>query len=108
MVKVFQIFDANYSGRVSRSEFGMGCEKMNCPLTPAGQEVLWSKCEQDGNDFVDYAEFCKIFAADYKDYLVEGGSKLMPTSSNAYGLAAPKGAAHAVATGGLVYREEKW
>ena len=108
MVKVFQIFDANYSGRVSRAEFAMGCEKLNCPLTPAGLEVFWSKCERDGSSFVEYNEFCRMFAADYRDYIGGGQGKLMHTSNMLYGLAAHKGESSGQASGGLVYKEERW
>ena len=94
MARVFLVFDRNRSGRISRSEFSLGCEKMNCPLTSAGVEVFWNKCNTSGNDFIEYSEFCEIFAADYTDYLEGGTSKLQATANSRYGMAAHVGAAY--------------
>ena len=94
MAKVFLLFDSNRSGRISRAEFALGCEKMNCMLSPAGVEVFWNKCNTSGNDFVEYAEFCEMFAADYTDYLEGGTSKLQATGNSRYGMAVHVGAAY--------------
>ena len=93
MVKVFQIFDSNHSGRISRAEFSLGCQKMNCPLSSAGVEVYWNKCDASGNDYIEFAELCKMFAADYRDYLEGNKSKLQPTSNMRYGMSVHVGPA---------------
>ena len=92
MQKVFLLFDANNSGRICRSEFQLACEKLNCPLTPAGTEVMWRKAEASGHEFVEFDELCRMFTADYKDYMTNS-QKLAQSSNSVSSLAAHVGPA---------------
>lgn len=66
--KAFRMFDINNDNRISRSEFKLTMEKYNCPLSPAGLDMMWSKAESSGSIFIDYPKFCKVIDADYADY----------------------------------------
>ena len=69
MVKAFDYFDSNRSGRISRSELMLGFERRHMPLSPAGVDVLWSKADTSRDGFLEIGEFQKIFGADYSEYV---------------------------------------
>eukprot|EP00951_Prasinocladus_malaysianus_P008580 scaffold62380_cov54-Prasinocladus_malaysianus.AAC.1 len=83
MQKVFQVFDKNHNGNVSRAEFKLSCEELNCPLSPAGLDYFWSKADTSSDGNLDFAEFCKVM------HMEEEALSMLPirqsTSRETYG-----------------------
>eukprot|EP00947_MAST-08B_sp_MAST-8B-sp1_P005014 g5014.t1 len=55
--KVFDKWDRDGSGRVSKSEFGRGCEKLGLDLSEIELQRLMRRFDVDGDGKIDYGDF---------------------------------------------------
>jgi len=63
---VFQKFDANGDGKISRSELGMLMKSLGCPASDEELRLMVSVADSDGDGFIDFSEFAELnsFAVD--------------------------------------------
>lgn len=80
---IFNFFDINGDGIISKSEFRQGCEALNKRL-PEWQRVtdpdaLLAMMDIDGNDGIDLNEFFEVFRlVDAMDGQVDGQINILP------------------------------
>ena len=57
---VFQGFDTDGDGTVSRAELQEGLRKMNLTLTEVQMDAMMALVDEDGDGSVDYSEFARM------------------------------------------------
>ena len=62
--EIFQQFDLNNDGRVSRAEFGRACAHLGLSLAQDELQLLLEHLDATGSDAVDYGAFCAFATSD--------------------------------------------
>ena len=68
--KLFQLFDCDHDGSISRNDFREGFRKINVNLLENDFEVIFNSIDTDNNGFIDFTEFLAPFIND-NNYLNE-------------------------------------